>query len=401
MYKSIFFFVVFRRYTEKNILRLLNHLNYLKKITPKKSKIVVLDLSRYYLGKNFSGELKIKKKGFNYFKPKNISDLKSYTNGAKIFCMGLINQKIKLILVLLIIKKLKFKLIEILAMGYFPQAYNKVKINLLYRLHLAITYKGNYYVMRLLSIFNITPKIEYCFEASQSRINKIKKNQSKKFLYFFSYKNVAYFKNIIRVNSELYQNIRKKTKLKKKYIVYIDSGFDHPDITTKEIYVSEISRKKFYDDLFNFLSRLENILNKKLVYCKHPKATYPKYFDKFEKKFKVSTGKAEHYINKSYIVVIAVSTLMNYAFLLKKNVIIAGSRYWGNLVRDKIASIREETNIPYFNIGKYNNISKLNLLNKFKNNKKIQNKFIQSNLIVDNKKNHYEQLKFYLDKISN
>ena len=92
---------------------------------------------------------------------------------------------------------------------------------------------------------------------------------------------------------------------------------------------------------------------------------------------------------------------MNYAFLLKKNVIIAGSRHWGNLVRDKIISIRKETNIPYFNIGKYNNISKLNLLSKFKNNKKIQNKFIQSNLIVDNKKNHYKQLKFYLDKISN
>ena len=62
MYKSIFFFVVFRCYTKKNILRLLNHLNYLKKITPKKSKIVVLDLSRYYLGKNFSGGLRIKKK---------------------------------------------------------------------------------------------------------------------------------------------------------------------------------------------------------------------------------------------------------------------------------------------------------------------------------------------------
>ena len=38
MYKSIFFFVVFRCYTEKNILRLLNHLNYLKKINPKKKQ---------------------------------------------------------------------------------------------------------------------------------------------------------------------------------------------------------------------------------------------------------------------------------------------------------------------------------------------------------------------------
>ncbi|WP_435086253.1 hypothetical protein ACIJYD_00725 [Candidatus Pelagibacter bacterium nBUS_33] len=387
--KKIFFYIVFSKFNNQKLIRLQNYLEYLKKIIPKSSKLIVLDLSKYYFGFNFDKRRKIQSQ-FNYLKINNFNDLKNICENKKVYGFGMLNHNVKQILLLILLKKFKIKLIGIMSNGYFPQAYNNIKLSLLYRAKLAILYRGNYYFLRILSLLNITPSIEYYFEASQNRINFLKRKKTNK---------IAFFKNVIRINSDLYSS-NKKNKNKKKYITYIDSGYDHPDITQKEIVTSEEKRKFFYNNLFNFLEFTEKVLKKKLIYCKHPKAKYPKYFKRFEKRFIVKTGNAEKFIRQSYLVLLSVSTLLNNVFFLKRKIMIVGSQHWGNLVKDKIFSIRKDIKVPFVNIDNFEKLSKRNYESKIKFNSKIYENFIQYNLVYDRKLTHIEQMKKNLSQIT-
>ena len=92
--KKIFCYVVFSKFDKKKLNNLIKFLKYLNKIKPKSSKIFILDLSKYYLGFNFKKKKQIEKK-FNYFKVDNLLQLKKFCKNKKIYCFGLINQKIK------------------------------------------------------------------------------------------------------------------------------------------------------------------------------------------------------------------------------------------------------------------------------------------------------------------
>ena len=177
--KKIFFYIVFSKFDNQKLIRLQNYLRYLKKIIPRSSKLIVLDLSKYYFGFNFDKRRKIQSQ-FDYLKINNFNDLKNICENKKIYGFGMLNHNVKQILLLILLKKFKIKLIGIMSYGYFPQAYNNIKSSLLYRAKLAILYRGNYYLLRILSLLNITPSIEYYFEASQNRINFLKKKKINK-----------------------------------------------------------------------------------------------------------------------------------------------------------------------------------------------------------------------------
>ena len=393
--KKIFFYVVFSKFDNKKLHNLIKYLKYLTKIKPKSSQLIVLDLSRYYLGIDFNKKKQIEKK-FTYFKVNNLLQLKKFCKSKKIYCFGLINQKIRDLFVLIIIKNLNFKLIQIMGLGYFPQSYNLTKSSWLYRIYVSVTYKSNYYFYRILSNLNLTPVIDYYFESSQYRIDKILNTQKNKKFIFFN--RLPFFKNIIRINSQLYEK-QKNIKKTKTYIAYIDSGFDHPDITTKEISSKKSERKKFYKNLYKSLKHLEKLFKKKVVFCKHPKSSYPAYFDKFEQNFITSTGHAEYYILNSYFVVLSATTLINYVIYNKKDFIISSSNYWGNLVKDKIESTKREVKFKIFNLDKNMKISKKIFFEKIVKNRKLISVFTSKNLVSESKLFHSEQMRNYLNNL--
>ena len=399
MKKKIFFYVVFTKYTKKKQSDLTRYLNYLKKITPEDSDLFLLDFSKYYFGESFN-KSNFSIKNIKYLKVENLYNFKKFCYGKKIYCFGLINQKIKKILILRIIKKLNFKVIEIMNLGYFPQSYKEANLSLLYKIFVLLTYRTNYYFFRILSLLNLTPKIDYYFESSQNRINKIKSRQEKKFLNIFSSKKIAFFKKIIRINSQLHEKLEKPVKISKKYIVYIDSGYDHPDITTKELYMFSKKRRVFYDNLYKSLENIEKKFNKKLVFCKHPKSNYPAYFNKFDRRFIISTGKAEYYILNSFLSIVSATTLINLVIYYKKDFIISNSQFWGNLVKDKIVSIKKELNLETFDIESDKYANKLQLEKKILKNRKQMNKFISNNLIADKKTGHMNQMKRFMGELS-
>jgi len=54
---------------------------------------------------------------------------------------------------------------------------------------------------------------------------------------YLKWVNLDYIKKVIHINYRAYDNIIEKINLKKienKYIVFLDSGFDHPDVIHQE-----------------------------------------------------------------------------------------------------------------------------------------------------------------------
>ena len=79
---------------------------------------------------------------------------------------------------------------------------------------------------------------------------------------------------------------------------------------------------------------------------------------------------------------------------------IVGSQHWGNLVKDKIFSIRKDIKVPFVNIDNFEKLSKRNYESKIKFNSKIYENFIQYNLVYDRKLTHIEQMKKNLSQIT-
>ena len=123
-------------------------------------------------------------------------------------------------------------------------------------------------------------------------------------MYFLFGTKSFYYKNIIRVNSSInivaenYSNL-----VSEKYIVFVDSGYDHPDVVNKEIKISKQSRTEYYNQVFKFLIKFQDRLKIKVVFCKHPKGVYPNDFNKFYKFFDVRDSKTEFFIAKAKLVI--------------------------------------------------------------------------------------------------
>ncbi len=133
------------------------------------------------------------------------------------------------------------------------------------------------------------------------------------------------------------------------------------------------------------------------MYCKHPRGIYPENFNKFYKNFNVSVGKVEYYIAKSKIVFFYVSTLMNLAILMNKNLVLLESDQDYGLYKDKFYSIKKEINLYSLNISK-KNLNFKKKITKIKKKKLLYKKFIRSNHIIDQKKSYFQSMR---DRLNN
>tara|TARA_Y100000591_G_scaffold314170_1_gene320443 strand:+ start:1349 stop:2539 length:1191 start_codon:yes stop_codon:yes gene_type:complete len=394
--KKQFIFIVEKK-IEKNKKNFLQSVFDTKKTIPKKSSFVILDLSKFYYGKDFNLVNKLKKK-FNFIKVNNEQELEDVLSNKKNYCFPRLKNDFRMIRILRLIKKFKIKIISSTTEGLYPQSYYKGDISLSFKLLSLFKYKLNYFFFRVFAALDILPSIDYYFESSQSRINYIKKRRKKNILYFFFGKKSYYYRKIIRVNSSILNVAEKfKTKIDDRYVVFVDSGYEHPDVTKKEIRISNKKRAQYYENLFNFLDNIQRELNTKIMYCKHPRGIYPENFNKFYKNFNVSVGKVEYYIAKSKIVFFYVSTLMNLAILMNKNLVLLESDQDYGLYKDKFYSIKKEINLYSLNISK-KNLNFKKKITKIKKKKLLYKKFIRSNHIIDQKKSYFQSMR---DRLNN
>ncbi len=402
--------VFWNYYTQSSINQFYKNLVYFKKLLPENSKLLILDLTAFSLVKINNNYIHNDSE-VEYLKVINISDLKkikkNLSDFEKIYALGPINPDFKSFLIFLILRWLNLKLIFINNFGYYLKEKNVSNLNFTYKLKKFIYLRSSYYFSRILSQISIFPDIEYYFETSQERIHSMSNTTFKKIFNKIFYFKKINKKKIIRINSLYYDKviIHKDNIISKDYIVLIDSGFDHPDRLKFEKIKNQTKhdekRKKYFQNLHNFLKNLEKSYNKEIIFCQHPKTNYSSHdFAKLiQDEFKIIKGGSEEYIEKAEIVVFTgASSMVNKAILLKKKILYAFSTDLGKHISDKVFSFLKIINLTLINLDQFNLLDKNLVESKMLQSIDSYDEFIQNNLISKKNICSYDQIKQTLYK---
>ena len=337
-----------------------------------------------------------------YIEPKNIFEL--YRISKKINCIAyyLLPNNFKYMPKQFLLKIFNFRRFAISRLGNLSDNFipknNKLKNKFLF----LINFRVKYYFFRFLQIVGLIKNVDFYFEASQKTINDINKSISKKIENLFPFLNFSFYKKKIRINSVAYDNFLKdKPVLMNKYIVLIDSGFDHGDRIKREGEPNSEDRETYYHHLINILEKISRLYNKEVIICLHPKANYPntKKFEELENKFKILKGQTTNLIYKAEVLLFFESSAIVTGVMLKKKIINLNSKLMGkyyfkrnNLYKDKINLY--QTDLENFNFNEKESLDKLlnDKINNYEN-------YINENIIYKNNISSEDQIKDYLKKI--
>ena len=270
--------------------------------------------------------------------------------------------------------------------------------NLISSLQFKISRKFSRYLFRIATILKIFPKIDYYFESSLPLVKNLNNNLIKKFEKKLKFVNLSYFKKVILLNSRSYDDLYDDGKKSKKYIVFVDTFFDHPDREIREGKIKKNTTIQYYQKLNFFLNHLNKIYKKKIIICIHPKNTKPlarKYFSKF----KIVKHKTNEMIKNANIVIFHESSAALDAVLLKKNIINLQSNLLGNYLSKRCSMYSNILGLFTINLDLEFNFKK-NYLNKnFNHAIKNYNKYINNYLNSNGKKPGYKKILNIINKI--
>ena len=382
--------------------RFKSELEYFKKLTPNNDRLVILDLTSFCFkkGESFYDHTD---KEVDYIKINFIQELRNFFKDKKtVFVLNAVISSLNSLYIFYLLKKFKVKTILLNNRGHYANMDNK-NIKLINKFKTFLQHRFSYYFARLFSIFNIIPKIDYYFETSQKRINVIEnsfsnklKNKTKNFI------DISYIRKIFRINSTTYDDLLKpasNNKIEKKYIVLVDSGFDHGDRVTREIITDkslyDANREIYYGNLFKFLKSLEQNINMQIVYCKHPKSFYPENgeFKKINDKYCNKNYEADDYLYKANIVIFTGgSSMINKAVMFKKKIMLIKSKYIGEYMNSLLLSFLNQVDLYTLDLDSFKTYPEFleDTITKKINN---YDKFIKEHLVFSENKTSYEQIK--------
>ena len=402
-YKLLLIF--FDIYPQSTINQIYKSLNYLKKLTPINSKLMILDLTNFSFKKIKNNYIHSDEE-IEYLKPNSLKELRKlkldFKKYQKIYALGPVYSDAKSVFIFLILKYLNIKIILINYFGYFLNEQNQIKHNLIYKINRFFKFKFMYFISRIFSLFSIFPNIEHYFETSQIRIKQLNNTYAKKTSNLIKYFNFSYAKNVHRINSVYYDQILDgiKNTPSDKYTIIVDSGFDHPDRYLREKVINkekhELDRKKYFENLYYFLRLIQNLYQNKIIFCKHPKTKYrlDTYYKTIEKEFDVELGRTDDLINSGELIIFTgSSSMVNKAIIQKKKIIYALSESIGKYQNDQILSFTKNINIPIINIEKINDININKLNNCINDSVNKYNEFIENNLIHEKNIFSFQQIK--------
>ena len=372
----------------------------IQKFIPEDIEDYFIDITNLHLIKKKIIEVNVEELEFKYFCPKNFKELYDFSKTNEILCMPKLKENFGNLRLNFLINIICSKRISINVHGFFIVADDIKNFSFYKKINIFINIKLSYYIYRIASIFRLVTKVDLFITASKNNIDGIKKGIShqikKKFGIDFSY-----FKKIYRVNSDSSTNLLKKN-LPQNFIVFCDSGFDHKDSTLRDGPTDELQREEYYQKVHNLLSYLELLLNKKVIFCQHPKADYPQSenFEKIKKTFYLTKYETEKYIDEAYLVIFLSSMLISYAITLKKKIILINSLLLGSLYQQRHHILRKEIKLFNINIDNedYKMMDKAKLNYELIENINNYDKFINENLAINDKVNHNEQIKEILNK---
>ena len=315
----------------------------------------LIDTSNIFFKKKKESNFIQTKKNNNqyYIKPKNIFELYRISKKIKCVALYMLHDNFKYAHKQLILKILGFKRLSLSKLGYLSDNSisnnNTAKNKFLY----LINFRVKYYFFRFLQIFQIIKSVDFCFEASQKIIDDINNAKSKKIEKLLPFLNLSYYKKKIRINSSVYDNfLRDKPILESKYIVLVDSGFDHDDRILREGKINSDHRETYYRQLKTVLEKISKMYNKEVIICLHPKINYPnsKYFEEIKKKFRLIKNKTTQFIYKAEIVLFFETSAIITAIMLNKKIINLNSKLMGSYYFKRNNLYNEKINLFQLNL---------------------------------------------------
>jgi hypothetical protein len=364
-----------------------------------KKKITVLyknqsDFEFFYRNKNFCLELiknfkdvkfinlekKIIKKIDNNYKKYflnilRLNQLKKYFGSKKDFlCILFLEKKISNYKYFKSLNQNNIKVVEIFRGGDLRQAkyfFNSNFFDVIKKIYKIILVNINFFVFSISYYLKILPKtnilfhynkdskdqVGYCFSDSyKTSITYILKK-------LFLIKEL-FFDKIYLINPRSYDEVKKRNYAK-KYIVFLDSCFDHNDRY-------EFDKKPEIKDKMNYYKEIKLTFKnvKNFVFCVHPNTNMDE-LKIYLRNIKIVKFKTRDYIKKSKLVFFHESSSMLDALYLKKKIILLNSNYLGKYFKFRNLLYSKELNLKTFNLSKINDrikISKLLSNDKINNN---------------------------------
>ena len=164
-------------------------------------------------------------------------------------------------------------------------------------------------IISFFMLIGILKKFEVRFESNQMINFLIKKKTS------------LIYKKIIPVNNRSFDN-HKLSNLQKteNLIVLIDGNFNHKEDVIVRGHINEELLEEHYKNLNNFLYKMQDLYNKKVVVCIHPQYDLTETKKRFPN-FEILKFQTKECIYKAFIVIFFDSTAIFDAFILRKNII--------------------------------------------------------------------------------
>lgn len=359
---------------------------------------------------NISQIIKNNKKKNTYRKeflkkiPKNIKlldfdsflDFKSYLTNKKdhkFIAFSSLGRTFSFFRIHYLLKKLNFKLFIFHNLGLIPTKKHAHEFNLTeyFKKQFDIFFrrKFTYFFYRLFILLNLFPRIEIFFESSRKNVNILNRYPTKKLNKLFPKINLSVYKSIYHINSRSYDELITKKQLStQSEIVFLDSGFDHPDRIRRSRAATEAEREKYYSMIKSILLQLKRFFGKRIIFTLHP-GTDEKIVRKYLKEFKLVKYKTRSHILKAFLVVFHESSSALDAIFLNKKMIVLQSKTMGKYYEFRNKVYPRVLGIPAYKMENFVKIDKKKLVKDISRpNKKYLN-YIKDYLVKDLKNFNY------------
>ena len=338
----------------------LNSLLY-KEILKEFKELYIVDLKNLILfkKKKFNKNKIFKIRGIKIFKPNNSLELINFFKGKKLIAFNCVGKGLPNFKIHYILNKINFTQILLMNIGYLDNTLEIKKDNVSFlRLYYFYNKLLTRYIFKFLTIINIFPKIDYYFDSSKPTIKNINSSLIRKIEKVFPKFKISFFRKAININSRSYDDSLNKKYLKKeKYLVFLDSFFEHGDRISIDGSIKKTIIIEYYSTIASFLKKLSKIYNKEVIVCIHPKNN-SKLFLKYLKDFPMKKFKTQEMIKQSFITIFHESSAILDAIILKKNIIILKSNLLGNYFSNRVVRYEKLLNLQSVDINDYQSLKK-------------------------------------------
>ena len=387
---------------DSNYQSLINFNNLLyEEIIKEFKELYIIDFQNliFFKKKKINKKTNFKIKNIKIFKPNSASEFIKFFEKKKLIAFNNLGKGFSTFRIYYILNKVNLTQILLLNLGFLSNTVEIKKKNIkifFSSLYFFFNRKIARYIFKFLTIIDIFPKYDYYLDSSRPTIKNMNSSFIKKIERLCPKIKISFFRKAININSRSYDGLSdKKYSNEKKYLVFVDSFFEHKDRVIREGSIEKKNIIEYYSILAKFLKKLSKIYDKKVIICSHP-SNNSKLFQSYLKNFTIKKGKTHEMIKKSFITLFHESSSIFEAIMLKKKIIILKSDLLGDYLSNRVKGYEKLLNLQSVDINNYHSLKKSKLdpiLNSSNNNNYYVNNYLNADGVIPGYKKIIKLLK--------